>query len=76
MSFQLLKLKYDKLLSNFACFALNGNLRHYSGVLNFVFVLTIFPAAVVTRRAFGSAVQLDPGFSHSTPRLPSGTFSA
>jgi len=28
--FQLLKLKHDKLLSNFACFAFNCNLRHYT----------------------------------------------
>ena len=28
--FQLLKLKYDRLLSNFACFAVNCNLRHYT----------------------------------------------
>jgi len=30
--FQRLKLKHDKLLSNFACFAFNCNLRHYTAV--------------------------------------------
>jgi len=29
--FQLLKLKYDTLLSNFACFGFNCKLRHYTG---------------------------------------------
>jgi len=28
--FQLLKLKYDELLSNIACFAFNRNMRHYT----------------------------------------------
>ena len=33
--FQLLKLRYDKLLSNFACFGFNCNLRHYTKGVEF-----------------------------------------
>ena len=39
-----MKLKYDELLSNFACFAFNFNLRHYTKVCKASKVSTVVRA--------------------------------
>jgi hypothetical protein len=55
--FQLLKLNYDKLLSNLA---FNCNLRHYSWLLDNA--PEVAAAAEAGGLCFGEAVQVDPGF--------------
>ena len=37
--FQRLQLKYDELLSNFACFGFNFNLRHYNAEFKYALAL-------------------------------------
>jgi len=66
--FQRLKLNYDKLLSNFACFGFNCNLRPFTKVLVYY--------CGSNDLSHGVAVQAHPGFAHLTPALGFKRFNA
>ena len=61
--FQLLKLKFDELLSNFACFGFNCNVRHYIKA----FMREVYACDL------GGAVQVDPGLTAVDPTLGTKT---
>jgi len=65
---QLLNLKHNKLLSNFACFGFNFNLRHYTEEAQRVRCSLSIASPLRLWRGSGGAVQGDPGFSQLTPR--------
>ena len=58
-----MKLKHDKLLSNFACFGFNCNLRHYT------MEMLLLDKEEGTHAMYGGAVQVDPGSEQLTLRL-------